>query len=209
MQYLFDGVKEFNEVDFQEHKELFESLGDKQEPKTLFISCCDSRIVPSIITKTPPGELFVVRNVANVVPIYHKTNEHLATTSAIEYAVTALNVENIIVCGHSNCGGCNAIYLPEEKLNTMPHVKKWLDLVMPVKKKLQAKHMDIEKDVAHRSWMTEQLNIVEQLKHLLTYPYVKERFREGTLNILGWYYLIKTGEIYNYNRDTQLFEKIE
>ena len=111
MDSLFDGVKEFNTTDFLEHKELFEKIGNNQSPHTLFIGCSDSRLVPNLITKTLPGELFVIRNIANLVPIYRTSNDFLATTSAIEYAVKILNVTNIVVCGHSNCGGCNALYL--------------------------------------------------------------------------------------------------
>ena len=208
MEYLFDGVKEFNSTDFLEHKELFENLSKKQTPHTLFIGCSDSRIVPNLITKTLPGDLFVIRNIANIVPFYRESSDFLATTSAIEYAVKILNVSNILVCGHSNCGGCNALYNDEEMFKEIPHTKKWLELAMPVKEKID-KEPGIHHDLARREWMTEQLNIIEQMNHLLTYPYIKEKYLRKEINLLGWYYIIETGEIFNYVIEDKWFLKIE
>jgi carbonic anhydrase len=208
MEYLFDGVKEFNSKDFHEHKDLFEKIGKSQAPHTLFIGCSDSRIVPNLITNTLPGELFVIRNIANIVPLYRETSEFLSTTSAIEYAVKMLNVENIIICGHSNCGGCNALYFSEDILKKIPHTRKWLELAKPVKQKIE-KEIDIQKDLAKREWMTEQLNIIEQMNHLLTYPFIKEKYLKKEINVLGWYYIIETGEIFNYIINEKRFLKIE
>jgi len=206
MESLFDGVKEFNSIDFQAHKDLFSSLGKKQKPHTLFIGCADSRIVPNLITKTLPGELFVVRNIANIVPFYRETEEFVATTSCIEYAVKVLEVQNIIICGHSNCGGCNALLKPEAELENIPHTKKWLELAKRVKEKIESENIENDDE---REWRTEQLNIIEQMNHLITYPYIKEKFRENKISIYGWYYIIETGEVYNYDKDSRVFTKIE
>jgi carbonic anhydrase len=206
MDYLFEGVKEFNKKDFEEHRELFSNIGRKQAPHTLFIGCSDSRVVPNLITKTMPGELFVVRNIANIVPHYRETEEFLATTSAIEYAVIVLNVKNIIICGHSNCGGCSALLKEQNDLDSIPHTKKWLELSINVKQQIIRENIN---DIFEREWRTEQLNVVEQMNHLLTYPYIKERFLDGKISILGWYYIIETGEVYNYSNITKQFEKIE
>jgi carbonic anhydrase len=208
MENLFDGVKEFNSKDYFEHKELFEELGRKQNPHTLFIGCSDSRLVPNLITKTLPGELFVIRNVANIVPFYRISDDFLSTTSAIEYSVKVLNVDNILICGHSNCGGCNALYMDDKSLEEIPNTKKWLELAKPVKEKI-AKNPELHNDHAKREWMTEQLNIVEQMKHLLTYPYIREKYAKKEINILGWYYMIETGEIFNYDIIEKKFKKIE
>lgn len=207
---LFDGVKAFREHDFASVRELFRDLEREQNPHTLFIGCSDSRVVPSLITRTLPGELFIIRNVANLVPYYNQNHDnYLATSSAIEYAVNVLNVENIIVCGHSNCGGCRAIYASEEKMKDLPMVKKWLELAYPVKEQVREKIMKSRSASCKREEFTAQLNVVEQMKHLLTFPYVKERYDNGELNILGWYYVIETGEILNYSPTTEEFEKIE
>lgn len=206
MEYLFDGVKEFNSKDYQEHKDLFSKIGKNQNPHTLFIGCSDSRIVPNLITNSLPGDLFVVRNIANIVPYYRDTEEFVATTSAIEYATLNLKVENIIVCGHSNCGGCNALLLDENQLIDLPHTKKWLELARHVRAKIELENIE---DPNEREWKTEQLNIVEQMTHLMTYPYIKEKYKAGSINILGWYYIIETGEVFNYEKDDNCFKKIE
>ncbi len=206
MDSLFDGVKEFNANDFIEHKDLFKKIGRNQEPHTLFIGCSDSRVVPSLITKTLPGELFVIRNIANIVPQYRSSEEFLATTSAIEYAIKILNVSTILICGHSNCGGCNALYMNEASAKEIPHTQKWLELAKNVRNKMIRLKIA---DLTVREWMTEQLNIVEQMNHLLSYPYILEKYNAGELNILGWYYIIETGEVFNYLKDEKIFVKIE
>ncbi len=201
MENLIKGVKKFNK-EYNRHRDLFDNLGDAQAPHSLFIGCCDSRIVPSLLTSSNPGELFVIRNVANMVPYFQVKNEFLSTTSAIEYAVCNLHVENIIVCGHSNCGGCNAMYLNDEELNKTPHLKKWLELGNPVKEKVEA---FLGNNLADKALITEQMNIVEQMKHLLTYPYILEKYNNNRINILGWYYDIKTGLVSSYNSKTNSF----
>jgi len=203
MQKLLDGIVKFRKDDFDTHKELFTSLKRQQNPHTLFISCSDSRIDPNLITKTLPGELFIIRNVANLIPPYRDTAEFVATTSAVEYAVLALNVENIIVCGHSNCGGCAAGLNLPETLMTMPHTRKWLELAKPAREKVLST-MTSEGPEA-REWMMEQYNVTEQLRNLWSYPYIRERVLAGTLKLSGWYYIIETGEVFIYDREEGAF----
>lgn len=206
MEKLLEGLVKFRENDFEEHKELFSRLSKEQNPHTLFIGCSDSRLIPNLITKTLPGELFVIRNIANIVPPYHESEEYLATTSAIEYAVNILEVENIVVCGHSNCGGCKSLYSSDEELKALPHTKKWLELAVNAKNKVLAKVS--ENEFEKREWMTEQANVVEQVKNLLSYPFIRERFKQKKLSIQGWYYIIETGEVFIYNKQTGLFELV-
>lgn len=201
-----EGVIRFRRNDFEANREYFENLGREQNPHTLFIGCSDSRVVPSLITQTSPGELFIIRNIANLVPVYRESVEYLATTSAIEYAVLVLNVTNIIVCGHSNCGGCASLYETPEKMAAIPHTRHWLELALPVKEKVLKIVGD--SDPAAREWMTEQINVVEQLGHLMTYPYIKERVDQGQIKLIGWHYIIPTGNIYEYHRETEEFEPI-
>lgn len=208
MKRLFDGIINFQENEFQRYRNHFTSLGRKQEPHTLFIGCSDSRIDPALITNTLPGELFIIRNIANIIPYYRETAEYVATTSAIEYALTVLNVENIVVCGHSNCGGCGALW-DDKILADTPHTKKWLELAMPVKHRIEDCYDLNNLDTREREWMTEQFNIIEQIKHLLSYPGVEEKYNNKTLQILGWYYIIETGEIFNYNSEKKCFELIQ
>jgi Carbonic anhydrase len=208
MNDLFDGVIHFNQKDFEEHEDLFKQLSKEQNPHTLFIGCSDSRVVPNLITRTLPGELFVVRNIANIVPIYRESSEYLATTSAIEFALMKLNVRNIVICGHSNCGGCKALFMEPEELISVPHMRKWLEQAACVKSQV-FQIMKGEDNAAKREWLAEQVNIVHQINHLRTYPSVKQRIKDGVLNVYGWHYIIETGEVFNYNFATETFEKIE
>lgn len=206
MNRLFKGYMKFREEDFQSHREMFKELGRHQKPHTLFIGCSDSRLVPNLITQTHPGELFIVRNIANIVPPYRITEEYVATTSAVEYAVQVLNVDSIVVCGHSNCGGCAAMNLPEEQLAHIPHVRKWLAVSKEVKGRVD--RLMKGDSIEEREWLTEQVNVLVQMRNLLTYPYIRERYEAGELNIYGWYYIIETSEIYNFNDEKEVFELI-
>ena len=206
---LYEGIKKFQTNEFIPRQQFFEDLGQNQNPHTLFIGCSDSRVVPNLITQTFPGELFVVRNIANLIPFYKKQSDtYLATTAAIEYAVNQMNVSNIIVCGHSNCGGCAALYQDKE-LKNLPHTRKWMELAHPVKKIVEEKIAKNKITLEQRSVITEQLNIVEQMGHLLKYSYIKKRVKEGTINVMGWYYNIEKGEIYNYDKRLKRFIRLE
>ena len=206
MKKLIEGAVAFRQNDFETHEKLFSELGKEQNPHTLFIGCSDSRLVPAMITTTMPGELFIIRNVANLVPPFSSTGEYLATVSAIEFAIQALEVENIVVCGHSNCGGCAALYKPDDYFRKIPHTRKWLELALPVKEKVL--QILPEGNHASREWLTEQMNVVEQIHHLLSYPYIAEKYESGKLTISGWYYIIETGEIFCYNAEKGFFELI-
>jgi len=203
MQKLLDGIVHFRRSDFDSHKELFQQLSSEQKPHTLFITCSDSRVDPCLITKALPGELFIVRNIANLVPPYREAEEFLSTTAAIEYAVNALEVEQIIVCGHSNCGGCSAALHPEKVSQHLPHTQKWIELSAPVTKRV---HEEFSTEQASaKEWIMEQLNVIEQVKHLLSYPYIKTRVQNGKLALSGWYYIIETGEIFIYDKEESAF----
>lgn len=207
MEKLFLNLKKFKKKDFLKYAEMFNDISDSQSPHTLFVGCSDSRVVPNLITKTFPGELFVLRNIANMVPPYRVTSEYLGAQSVVEYAVNVLNVENIIVCGHSNCGGCDAI-LNYNDFNdkNLTSVKNWLKMDLPLLDKVQ----EILKDskVHCKNLLVEQLNIVHQMENLMTFPYIKDLVNKGNLKIFGWYYVIKTGDVFNYNADTGFFELV-
>jgi len=205
MNKIFDGVLKFKNEDFESHKKLFEELKEGQKPHTFYIGCSDSRIVPNLITKTLPGEVFVLRNIANIIPPASVNDgRYKCSASILEYAVKALKVENIVLCGHSNCGGLKALYYSEEELKKMPFVNKWLDLVVDLKDELSS--ID---NVELRAWKLEQLNIIRQIQNLLSYPFVKEKYEKNELNIYGWYYIIQTGEVYNYDFDEKEFKLID
>ncbi len=204
MSKIFNGVLKFKDKEFESHKKLFEDLKEKQDPHTFYIGCSDSRIVPNLITKTLPGEVFVLRNIANIIPPASANDgRYKCSASILEYAVKVLKVKNIVVCGHSNCGGLKALYYPQEKMKEMPFINKWLDLVIDLKDKVSS-----IKDKKLRAWRLEQLNIIKQIQNLLSYSFVREKYEKEELNIYGWYYIIQTGEVYNYDFDEKEFKLI-
>ena len=207
MEKLFKGILDFQSEVFEAHQDLFSELGRGQNPHTLFIGCSDSRVVPTLITQTNPGELFIVRNIANIVPPHNLKGQFVGTSSMIEYAVMVLNVDTIVVCGHSNCGGCYAINQPPEELENMPNLCVWLDIIKEIPERVN--RLMVGDSDAEREWITEEVSILVQMKNLLTYPFVNERVQAGTLKILGWYYIIETGEVFNFNDETGHFEIVE
>ncbi|WP_241767690.1 carbonic anhydrase [Tanticharoenia sakaeratensis] len=189
---LLEGVRTFREDVYPENRELFAELAESQSPATLFITCSDSRINPSMITQTEPGELFIVRNVGNIVPPY---GEMLGgVSSAIEYAVGALHVKNIVVCGHSNCGAMGALMDPDSpKLDALPTVRRWLRTSTAARAVAMALRADDAGPASVRD-LAEQ-NVLLQLTHLRTHPLVAAAIARRELTIQGWFYDIASGEI--------------
>lgn len=205
MDKLIKGALQFMQEGFNEHKNLFENLKEEQNPHTLFIGCADSRVLPNLITSTLPGELFVVRNIANIIPPYRVKDEYLSSTAAIEYALYVLKVQNIVICGHSNCGGCKDIN--KEKAKLLPNVSKWVSQLDKIKQQvdftLELNHYEGQHGL--RSWMIEKANIINSYNNLLTYPNIKEMLEEKIISIKAWYFLIQTGEIFEYCQENGHF----
>jgi carbonic anhydrase len=204
---LLKGNDEFKNIYFKKHeKELIDLAQNGQNPKSLFIGCSDSRVVPNLITQAEVGDLFVVRNVGNFVAPYKPDEDFHSTASGIEYAVNALNVSEIIICGHTHCGAIGALYsgLDETKF---VHTKKWLTLGHKAK---ELARFTIDKNASQEELLrlTEKLSVVFQIENLLTYPYVKEKVNSGELHIHAWIYDIETGEIEYYDPDEATFSSL-
>lgn len=208
---LLDGNNIFKNSYFKKYeKELLDLVKNGQHPKALYIGCADSRVVPNLITQTAPGDLFVVRNVGNFVAPYKPDEDFHSTASAIEYAVTVLNVEQIVICGHTHCGAIAALY-SELDDHAFVHTKKWLSLGEKAKD-LAVKTLGKDSDKETLLRLTEQLSVITQIENLLSYPVVKERVDSGAIHIHGWIYNIENGEIEYYDPDLpafKLFNKIE
>ena len=189
---------------FKKNKEsLLELVKSGQSPKALFIGCSDSRVIPDLMLQTNPGDLFVIRNVGNLVPPYKPDEDFHATASGIEYAVSVLKVQEIIICGHTHCGACQHLYEPIED-KSLVHTKKWLELGENAKKSaILSLGANADREALLR--LTEKLSVINQIDNILTYPSVKKRFEEGSLHIHGWCYDIETGKIEYYNADTYEF----
>ncbi len=180
-------LRRFHSDYFPLHQQRFQDLvAQGQHPKTLFIGCSDSRVVPYLLTGAGPGELFIVRNVGAFVPPYDGSHGLHGTTAAIEFAVLSLKVERIIVCGHSHCGAIRAAYegVPEGAVALKAWLRLASDALLPVQPGPEALRR------------TEQRSVVLQLERLMGYPMVRERVEAGRLKLHGWHYVIEDGEVH-------------
>ncbi len=190
---------------FKKNKESLLNLVEKgQAPKALFIGCSDSRVIPDMIIQSNPGDLFVIRNVGNFVPPFSPDEDFHSTASGIEYAVSVLNVGEIIICGHTHCGACQHLFEDIEDTPNLIHTKKWLELGESAKKSAILS-LGINAPQEELLRLTEKLSVIKQIENILTYPSVKERFEANNLHIHGWYYDVETGNIEYYNADTYEF----
>jgi len=195
-QKLVKGIHSFQRGFFANHRELFQQLATAgQQPETLFITCSDSRVDPNLITNSAPGELFIVRNVGNVVP-----NRDLpgGTAAAIQYAVEVLNVENVIVCGHTQCGALKAILDPESVAH-LDYVSRWVKSTIDVKKLIDEKYEHLIGDERLNAAIQE--NVLAQIEHLRQYSFVADRMDAGKLQVNGWVFDVGRGEVYDYDPD--------
>lgn len=203
-----DGYKNFRKVYFKDNKKLFNELADGQNPHTMIITCSDSRVAPTKILSATPGELFITRNIGNIVPPYDRNKG--ATQSAIEYAVNVLKIPNIVILGHSSCGACAHLYhekTEEEKHMDLDHIDKWLTLAYPAKH--DAMLECLSNPNKNRAEITEKNNILLSLQRLMTYPYIVKALEDKTLQIQGWWYDIGSGNLEVYNYDTKEFVKVD
>ncbi len=202
---LIKGSQRFQKSEFKKHQKKFKKLAmHGQTPKVLFIGCCDSRVLPNLITNTGPGDLFIVRNIGNFVAPYKPDEDFHSTAAAIEYAVSILEVKDIIVCGHSHCGAISALY-KEKKLEKaeLTHVSTWLRLGKPAKELVEELVPDANE--ADKLTMTEEVSVLYQLENLMSYPSVRERVLEESLSLHGWHYDIESGEIAAYDEEKEEF----
>jgi carbonic anhydrase len=195
LQQLKDGVRRFQTEVYPLQAEIFAlAASEPQRPHTLFITCADSRVDPIAITSSGTGEVFVTRNIGNMVPAY---GEMLGGVSAvIEFAVSSLNVRHIVICGHTHCGAMHALLEPESVAN-MPIVKSWLEnahAALVVAETLQERTTAITTEESMIDVLTEQ-NVLLQMQHLKTHPSVARAMAQGELTISGWIYCIGTGEV--------------
>ncbi|MFN5854998.1 MAG: carbonic anhydrase [Pseudanabaenaceae cyanobacterium] len=195
MRKLIRGLREFKDHHFPAHLELFEKLGMSQKPKVLFITCSDSRIDPNLLTKAEVGELFIVRNAGNIIPPYGTTANGEGAT--LEYAIQSLEIEQIIVCGHTHCGAMNGLLKLDHLREEMPLVYEWLKLAEGTRRLVKENYSHLSnKEILE---ITSAENVLTQIDHLKTYPIVRSRLYQGRLNIYGWVYNLETGEVLAYD----------
>jgi carbonic anhydrase len=193
MEQLVQGIHQFQTSYFGSRQELFERLAENQSPMALFITCSDSRISPGLLMQTKPGDLFILRNAGNMVPPYGASRGGEEAT--IEYAVRALGVNHIIVCGHSHCGAIKALLNPEEAAE-MPAVANWLSHAEATRRIIKENYSHLNQASLYKAAIEE--HVLVQLENLRTHPSVAARLAKGDLNLHGWVYKFEAGEVYSY-----------
>ncbi len=206
MERLYKGIHKFQSAHFKRQEGFFRSLSTHQTPEVLFITCADSRVDPNLVTQSRPGDLFIVRNVGNIVPPHNAIRDKNSVAAALEFAVLELKVADIIVCGHSNCGAMRLLRRDAAAFLGMPHLQEWVQLAEPVRLIVERYYDGATEGQKER--ITEKENVLEQLRNLETYPFVEKALTAGTLRLHGWYYDIGTGIIFSYNPGNDEFEAI-
>ena len=203
MDHVISGVAKFQKDVYPTKKETFQKLANGQNPEVLFITCADSRIDPNLVTQTEPGELFICRNAGNIVPPH--SNQTGGMTASIEFAVAALGVTHIVVCGHTDCGAMKGALNPE-KLDSLPHVKEWLSHCRCASEVVKEKHGELTADQLDE--LTKE-NVLQQMQHLRTHPAVAAKLATDQVQLHGWVYNIESGTVLCHNPETGVFEEME
>ena len=200
---ILAGVKKFQEEVFPEQQRLFQRLAHGQQPMAMLFTCADSRIVPNLLLQTGPGEVFVERTPGNIVPKY---SDHIGgVTASMEFAVVALGVPLIIICGHTDCGVVKALLHPE-KTGGMPALQSWMRHSMAARDRLLRDHFGgPEDEKLHR---LTQYNVLQQLENLKTHPAVESRLASGELQVEGWIYDIGNGSVLAADQKTGEFRAL-
>ena len=210
---LIEGYKEFYDKYFVSgDDDLYKGLSTGQSPKTLIISCSDSRVDPAIITNAKAGDIFVVRNVANIVPPYEKEEGKNAKTShgvsaALEFAVRFLEVEHIVILGHSKCAGIRSLVNSDPVKHT-DFIEHWVTTAKKAKEIVIKNNEGNDLSEDELSHQCEKESVVLSLKNLLQFPWIKSRIDENKLQIHGWHLDIETGKLVQYNKNSGVFEGV-
>jgi len=209
MKKLIQGIIEFRNTVQKDYRKAFGKLAIEQLPDTLFIACSDSRVVPNTFASTNPGDLFVLRNVGNLIPPSGACGKSLSDESeaaAIEFAVGNLKVSNLVVCGHSECGAMRAILDGRESVPFV-NLKSWLRHGESSLQRLKD-DMHFPPDLSEQNKLS-QINVVEQMKNAETYPEVQKKIAEGKLTVHGWWFDLSTADVYYYDKKKNQFILID
>jgi len=201
MKKLLSGLRQFQQNYVPSHQALMKELAQGQHPRVLFIPCSDSRVDPTIITQAEIGDLFVIRNAGNIVPPYEATNGGEGAT--IEYAIEALDIQQIIVCGHTYCGAMKGLLQLGELEDKMPLVYDWLRHTEATRRLVDDNYGHLEKKERLDALVGE--NVLTQIANLHTYPAIHSKLHRGDLAIHAWIYNIENGEILAYDSDSHAY----
>ncbi|NJN04489.1 MAG: carbonic anhydrase [Leptolyngbyaceae cyanobacterium SL_1_1] len=201
MKKLISGLRQFQSTYVPSHQAMLKELAQGQHPRVLFIACSDSRVDPALITQAEIGEIFVIRNAGNIVPPYESTNGGEGAT--IEYAVHALDIRQIIVCGHTGCGAMKGLLQLGKLEEEMPLVYNWLRHTEATRRLVQENYGHLEK--AERLDVLVGENVLTQIEHLRTYPVVRSKMHRDELSIHAWIYNIENGEVLAYDAERHAY----
>ena len=199
------GYRTFRQNYFENNRSLFEQLRAGQEPKVMLVGCCDSRVEPSIILDAQPGDLFIARNIANLIPPYEPDMHHHGTSAALEFAVKSLGVNHIVVMGHAECGGIRAA-LMGELAGESQFIGTWVSMIGQARAAVLKEAGD--RPIAEQQRLLEQRSIVQSLRNLDSFPFVVDRVRDGALFVHGWWFDIHSGDLLAYDPATDSFGQL-
>ncbi|GAB4147121.1 MAG: hypothetical protein Fur0046_25250 [Cyanobacteria bacterium J069] len=201
MKKLIKGIREFKKSFYCTHLDLYEELAQGQHPRALIVCCADSRVGPELLTNAGPGEIFVIRNAGNIIPPYGATNG--GEGASIEYAVEALGIRDIVICGHSHCGAMKGLL----KLNTleekMPLVYTWLKHAEATRLLIKENYTHLEGEELLNATIAE--NVLTQIENLKTYPSIHSKLYDSTLKIYAWIYDMDRGEVWAYDAEKHAY----
>jgi len=192
---LVRGYKKFRKKYFKRKKDTFNDLvRHGQKPKILIIACSDSRVDPAILTNCQPGDLFVIRNVANLVPPFEEDNSYHGTSAALEFGVCNLEVKHIIVFGHTECGGIASLLAKAKDENNLKgFISKWIEIAQPAYKAVVEHHEN--SSIEEQSILCGQYSLMNSLRNLQTFPWIRDKVQDGTLVLHAWHFNLSTGMI--------------
>lgn len=203
---FINGFKRFQENYFGHDHNLFGDLRQGQSPSALVIACSDSRVDPAILFDCGPGDLFVVRNVANLVPPYETGGGLHGVSTALEFGVRALQVKHIIVLGHRQCGGIKALMEEGQPEDKGEFIGGWVNIAVRAKERVLAELPEAAPEV--QLCACEEASILVSLENLMTFPWIRERLQQGSLMLHGWYFDLETGQMLAYNPYTAHYEPL-
>lgn len=203
LEQIIQGYKKFRQKYFEGQSQLYEELKDGQQPKFLVVACSDSRVDPAIILNCKPGDLFVVRNVANLIPPYENDSGHHGTSAALEFAVLGLGIKDIIILGHSSCGGIQALVENQHQIKERNFISRWMEIARPALDQTIKNHSHQTNE--NRVNVCAHLALINSLNNLLTFPWIKEKVEQQELFLHSWYFNIDSGIIEEFDDESQKF----
>lgn len=206
MKKLIQGIVDFRTGLTQESRDLFAKLALGQKPDALFIACSDSRVVPNLFASKNPGDLFVLRNIGNLIPPDSSAQEDTSATAVLEFSIFNLNVSNIIVCGHSECGAMQAI-TNGVNFQSCPHLGCWLKYGEESLKRVN-NGFTLNPSLSLHNQVS-QVNVLQQMEHIKSYPFIQERIEKKQLRVHGWWFDIAQADVYCYEQDQNQFVLID